>query len=399
MKAVYILILSSLLVATPPAATPRVFSLDPASLSKAKSRIEAKDSETTAALQKLREEADTAIKAGPFAVTHKERVPPSGDRHDYLSLAPYWWPDPKSKDGFPYIRRDGETNPESKRGTDANSLGQMAVTVETLALAWYFTGREPYAMRASQVLRVWFLDPETKMNPHFRYAQAIPGSTEGRAAGLIESRHFINVIEAIGLLHGSHTWRQKDQQSMVAWFREFVQWLRTSSNGKEESEAKNNHGSWYAAQLATFALFIDNIELARQTVAVAKARIAWQIETDGRQPFELQRTKSLGYSAFNLIALMTLAETGRRVGVDLYGWQSADGRSIRRAVEYIAPFADPQRQWAYQQITGADQVRERLALLLRRAGLIYRESHYEELRQRFLSGAIPEHRLQLVWPL
>jgi Alginate lyase len=218
MKAVYILILSSLLVATPPAATPRVFSLDPASLSKAKSRIEAKDSETTAALQKLREEADTAIKAGPFAVTHKERVPPSGDRHDYLSLAPYWWPDPKSKDGFPYIRRDGETNPESKRGTDANSLGQMAVTVETLALAWYFTGREPYAMRASQVLRVWFLDPETKMNPHFRYAQAIPGSTEGRAAGLIESRHFINVIEAIGLLHGSHTWRQKDQQSMVAWF-------------------------------------------------------------------------------------------------------------------------------------------------------------------------------------
>jgi Alginate lyase len=178
-----------------------------------------------------------------------------------------------------------------------------------------------------------------------------------------------------------------------------VQWLRTSSNGKEESEAKNNHGSWYAAQLATFALFIDNIELARQTVAGAKARIAWQIETDGRQPFELQRTKSLGYSAFNLIALMTLAETGRRVGVDLYGWQSADGRSIRRAVEYIAPFADPQRQWAYQQITGADQVRERLALLLRRAGLIYRESHYEELRQRDLSGAIPEHRLQLVWPL
>jgi hypothetical protein len=39
-----------------------------------------------------------------------------------MSLAPYWWPDPKSPNGLPYIRRDGERNPEIKQITDHAQL-------------------------------------------------------------------------------------------------------------------------------------------------------------------------------------------------------------------------------------------------------------------------------------
>ncbi len=349
-------------------------------------------------MEALRSEADKALKAGPFSVTQKERVAPGGDKHDYLSFAPYWWPDPKSKDGLPYIRRDGETNPDSKRGTDAPVIVEMATAVEALAIAYYFTGEERYAERSALLIRAWFLDPATKMNPNFRYAQAIPGQNDGRGAGLIESRHFIKVVDAAGLLGGSRAWTDKDGRALAAWFREFVDWMRTSPNGKDEAQARNNHGSWYAAQLACFALFIGDRELARKTAEAARDRIAWQIETDGKQPYELQRTRALGYSAFNLVALMTLAEAGKRVGVDLYAYQTKDGRGVRRALDYLAPYADAAREWPHQQINEMENARRDLAYLLRRASVAYREPKYEELLEKHLANGAAQQRWQLLWP-
>jgi len=377
-------------------AGPQLCSLDAARLRQTRSHLT--DAAPRPAMEALRREADVALKAGPFSVTQKERTPPSGDKHDYLSLAPYWWPDQKSKDGFPYIRRDGETNPDSKRGTDAPTIVAMASAVETLAIVYYFTGEERYAERAALLIRAWFLDPATKMNPNFRYAQAIPGHNDGRGAGLIESRHFIKVVDAAGLLGGSRAWTDKDGRALAAWFREFANWMQSSSNGKDEAQAKNNHGSWYAAQLACFALFIGDKELARKTAEAARDRIAWQVEPDGKQPHELQRTRALGYSAFNLVALMTLAEAGKRVGVDLYAYQTKDGRSIRLALDYLAPYADAAREWPHQQINETENARRDLAYLLRRASIAFREAQYEELLEKHLASEAAQQRWQLLWP-
>ena len=377
---------------------PRLCSLDAGRLGQTKSHLTARDAAMRPAMEALRRDADKALKAGPFSVTQKERTAPSGDKHDYLSLAPYWWPDPKSKDGLPYIRRDGETNPDSKRGTDAPLIGAMAGAVETLAIAYYFTGEERYAERAALLVRAWFLDPATKMNPNFRYAQAVLGHNDGRGAGLIESRHFIKIVDAAGLLGGSRAWTDKDGQALIAWFREFVNWMRTSSNGKDEAQAKNNHGSWYAAQLACYALFIGDKELTRRTAESARARIAWQVEPDGKQPQELQRTRALGYSAFNLAALMTLAEAGKQAGVDLYSYQTKDGRGIRRALDYLTPYADAAREWPHQQINEMENARRDLAYLLRRASVAFREMKYEGLLEKHLANEAAQQRWQLLWP-
>jgi hypothetical protein len=375
-------------------ARPRVFTLNPDVLQKSKSSLASQSAE----LMSLREEADKGLKIGPFSVTQKERTPPSGDKHDYLSLAPYWWPDQKSKDGLPYIRRDGETNPESKRGTDANVIGAMAGTVETLALAYYFTGEERYAERAAQLVRAWFLDPATKMNPNLRYAQAVPGHNDGRGGGLIESRHFIRIVDSVGLLGGTRPWTDKDQQALIAWFREFAAWMQSSPTGKEEADAKNNHGSWYAVQLSSFALFTGNEVLARKTVEAARARIALQFQPDGQQPEELQRTRGLWYSGFNLEALMALAEVGQKVGIDLYRFQTKDGRSIRRGIDFLAPYADSALMWPHQQINEMESARRELAYLLRRAAIAYHEPKYEKLLARHLVAEAAQQRWQLLWP-
>ena len=66
---------------------PRLCSLDAERLRQARSH--STDAALRPAMEALRREADKALSAGPFSVTRKERVAPGGDKHDYLSLAPY----------------------------------------------------------------------------------------------------------------------------------------------------------------------------------------------------------------------------------------------------------------------------------------------------------------------
>jgi catechol 2,3-dioxygenase-like lactoylglutathione lyase family enzyme len=358
-------------------------------------------SERTPAQEALLAEADRALKAGPFSVMDKQLVPPSGDKHDYMSTGPYWWPDPTKQNGLPYVRRDGERNPEHDTSqTDSHSLQVLFASVETLALAYRETGEERYAARAAELVRVWFLKTATRMNPNLNYGQAIAGRTEGRGTGIIETRGLAALTLALAWLSQSKAWTDSDQQAMKAWFRQYLEWLLTSDNGRKEASAGNNHGTWYDVQVASLALFTGDQDLARRTVDEAKRkRIAGQIERDGRQPLELARTLSFSYSLFNLQALFDLASLGDRVGVDLWHFQTSGGRSLRAALDLLAPYVDAGKAWPHQQIH-AIGLEERLGLasLLRRAALIYHEPDYEALLERLPAKEVRAARMQILWP-
>ena len=363
--------------APPQASTPQVFLLDAKQLEKSRAALKSGDKTLAPAWSKLEREAQKALSEGPFTIINKGVTPPSGDKHDYMSQAPYFWPDPHKPNGLPYIRRDGERNPEIKKITDHQSIDDLESAVETLALAYYFKGDQAHATKAVQLLRAFFLDPATRMNPNLEYAQFIPGVNTGRGIGLIETRGFTRIVDAVGLLKGSKALSGDDERALKDWFGRFLQWMIESKNGQEESAAKNNHGTYYDLQVVSFALFVGRPDLAKQTLEQAKQkRIAVQIEPDGRQPLELARTKAWSYSNGNLDGLTQLATLGERVGVDLWNFQTRDGRSIRKALDFLTPVALSEKKWDYQEIEGGVKP-EMLFPVMRRAAAIYRDKSYQ----------------------
>ena len=235
---------------------------DPAEMLAAKAK--AGSPEMRPLLDALKAEAEVILSADvAYSVMNKPFMPPSGDKHDYMSMGPYWWPDTTKPDGLPYIRRDGQVNPE-RALYDAIPMRTMDWEVTTLAVAYFYLEDERYAEQACRMIRSWFLDPETRMTPHMEYAQAIPGKVLGRGTGIIDARSFFRISESLALLEHSPHWTEQDHKALQTWYAEFLDWLLTSENGLDEADSGNNHGTWYDAIAVNLALFTGQDGVARQ---------------------------------------------------------------------------------------------------------------------------------------
>jgi hypothetical protein len=333
---------------------PAVYAMDAATLAANKQKIKNDDASLLPAYHQLLKEADKALQFQPVSVMEKKNNPPSGDKHDYMSIAPYFWPDPSKPGGVPYMNKDGQINPEVNEYKDKIYLAALCDEVSTLALAWYFSGNEHYANHAAKLLRVWFLDTATKMNPNINFAQAVKGRATGRGYGLIDTRHFVRLIDAIGLIQNDSSWSANDQKGMEQWFADFLNWMQTSKNGLAEMHTKNNHRVWYDEQRLSFALFTGDTSLAKTVVQQAKEQLEKQMAPDGTFPLELKRTISLHYTVFILDPFFTTADLAENVGEDLWNYETPAGKSLRKGFEAVLPYLLQEKEWTGQQIKPFD---------------------------------------------
>jgi hypothetical protein len=327
-------------------------------LEKARAMVQKKEPSIQPVLDALTKQADAALQKGPYTVMSKKYTPPSGDKHDYLSIGPYLWPVVSTSGVTTWAHKDGQANPGNRMGTDADAWGNFRNDVETLTLAWYLTGEDKYAQHAAKLIHTWYLDPKTKVNPNALYSQWLPGKATGTPVGTIDISPIGGLCNWLKIMESWQGWKAYYpdgtagyKREIENWMNQYLQWLTQSASGKKASELKNNIGSWYDAQAASVALFVGNTNIAKQMVERGKEKIASQINPDGSQPLELKRTKAFSYSLYNLSALTQLAETGNCVGVDLWDYQTADGRSLKKAIDFLAAYRKPDTKWPYQEIS------------------------------------------------
>jgi hypothetical protein len=301
-------------------------------------------------------QANEALGAPIATVVDKPQPSPTGDSHDYVSYARYWWPNPATADHMPFIRKDGHANMEQVALGDEARLQAMNENVRRLALGWAVTRRQDYAVRADAWLRAWFIAPETAMHPNLDRGQVALGhdGNRGRGEGILDAHEFIGTMDALRMLHGSPGLSGPDEAAVQGWFRRYLDWLLNSPIGKAEHAAANNHGSWFLAQSIAIARYVGRDDVARSLAEEDRSRIASQFEANGDQPLELARADGLTYSAFNLSAQFLVVRLAAGLGTDLLHFPASNGTRLANAVKGLRPYNDAPQKWPGHQYRKMD---------------------------------------------
>jgi hypothetical protein len=312
------------------------------------SAIVRKEAWTLESVRRLRFEAERRMKEGPWTVTAERPKGVALDVREYYSEAPYWWPVPEAP-AAPYVRRDGQLYP-NRFLANKNALNAMCDAVFTLGAAAFLLDDPRYAQRAARVLNTWFVNPKTRMNPTLEHAQAIPHVNQGRGAGIIDGRAFIRAVQGMEFLAQAGPWDPRDQAAVRKWFEEYLHWLVSSQNGNDEKRAGNSHASWWTAQVAAIATFVQDDPTQKMAFDYYRDRIfSRQIKADGSAPREEARTRSLTYSAFNLEAFTIVCRIARVNKVDLWSVRARIGATIGTVIYYLEPYLADPKKWTREQ--------------------------------------------------
>jgi hypothetical protein len=298
----------------------------------------------------VRRNAAAALQTGPWSVTtHRPKDVDAGP-NDYYSEGPYWWPDPRNPGG-PYIRKDGERNPERFMG-NRTDLGNMCSAVLSLGMGGFLLGDRRCGEHAAAVLSTWFVDPKSRMNPNLEYGQAVRGINTGRGTGLIDTVSMIHAAQGVMLLEQAGMLDAKLGDGVRQWYAAFLKWMTTSKKGLDEKQSGNNHATWWTAQVAAYATLTGD---------EAVKKMAWdhyrqylvpsEIRTGGDCPREEARTNSLSYSAMNLDAFSVICRVAETNGVALWKYRTEAGIGVETAFRYLMPFVQQPETWKKQQIS------------------------------------------------
>ncbi|MDN5284922.1 MAG: alginate lyase family protein [Mucilaginibacter sp.] len=305
-----------------------------------------KEQVTATLKQDILKEAAWAMKQQPITVTAETCTRSSGGKHDFYSEGDYWWPNPQNPGG-PYIQKDGLTNPQN---FVAHRLAMIRFSriIGALASAYKITGDKKYVTQALWHLKAWFINPETLMNPNLQYAQAIKGVATGRGIGIIDTIQLMEVVQGLEAMQTSPLIDKQTMEGIKSWFNQYITWLTTHQYGKDEMNAKNNHGTCWTMQAACFAKFTGNKEIMDFCRNRFKeVLLPSQIAVDGSFPLELKRTKPYGYSIFNLDAMTTICQLLSNKTDNLWTYQTSDGRSIKKGIEFLYPYLKDKNTWPY----------------------------------------------------
>jgi hypothetical protein len=292
--------------------------------------------------------ADKVLYENPVSIIAFTCDRSAGGIHDFYSEGDYWWPDPENPDG-PYIQRDGMSNPGNFT-EHRKAMIRLSQITGLMASAYKITGDVKYVKQAFLHLKAWFADTATRMNPSLLYAQAIKGRFTGRGTGIIDTIHLMEVAQAILVMEKAKCVDKQLLEAIKSWFSEYLNWLMTHQYSIDEMNAKNNHATCWVMQVASFARLTGDekiLDFCRQRYR--DILLPGQMAPDGSFPQELRRTKPYGYSLFNLDAMTMVCLILSDKNNDLMNFQTPDGKSLRKGIEFLYPFVADKNKWTFNQ--------------------------------------------------
>jgi len=389
---------------------------------------------TKSAVASLFTAAKKAMLAGPFSVTDKVLAPPSGSKHDYWSVASYYWPcnvpcnhtlwpdcsrwcmppltykDHKcvpasakenltcnQQSGLPWVSHDGYPRDRDQTGRylkgDRPRADGITLDASTLALAWWFSPDDSpigsqFVERAALLLRTFFLNSDTKMDPNMNYAQGVPGRFDGGVGGTVDFGRLWMLLDAIRLIEtqpsSASPWQQADRDGFRVWLAAMLDWWVYSADGQRARNITNNIGNAYDIQAMSMASFLHNATVAADIVAHdVRGRVELQIAADGSMPKEDARSNSFGYHSGNLLQFINLAaavnasvRVMKAAGIpadpgaaDLLHYANSRGGSILTALDWMAPYCkDNATSWPFPLTNNSG---EGIVTYLPRCRLVY----------------------------
>jgi hypothetical protein len=184
--------------------------------------------------------------------------------------------------------------------------------------------------------------------PNLLYAQAIKGRFTGRGIGIIDTIQLMEVVQGLLAMEAAPAMPRQELEGIRNWFARYLEWLTTFKYGKDEMNAENNHGTCWVMQSACFARFTRNdVLLSFCRERYKTVLLPHQMAANGSFPLELRRTKPFGYSIFNLDAMATICQIASVPSDDLWKFETADGRSIKKGIAFLFPYLSDKKSWPY----------------------------------------------------
>lgn len=354
----------------------------------AKNKAKIQDEYYNAAYKKLIKYADTMLPQQAESVMDKSKVASSGNKHDYCSLSYYAWPDESKPNQLPYVIKDGVPNPEYKE-YDYDRLVRLSDRINTLALAWYFSGEKKYAEKAIELVKVWFINKKTKMNPNLNYCQVCPGKNGGMGNNVLDGTMIADILNGIVLLEYYEGFSKQDQKALKKWVKAFSKQIQKTDWGKKNLQNNNNQGIAYDRQLLTYWSFIGERNDKRKNISgFNQRRLFKQLAADGSQPQETCRTRGYHYSWYNIHFISEFLIIAKNQNERIDQQVSDSGLSFYSAIDFLIPYlGKPKSAWQFQEISNWDDTQ----LMARRE--LYRIAH--SLEPKYLPvlnacGSIPQ---------
>jgi len=328
-------------------------------------------------VKKMVRDAKSLINMPLLAVTQKNFTAPSGDKHDFVAYGTYYWPNPDTKNGLPMVFRDGQINPDA--AGDWRRFIDLAYQAELFAVTYYFTGDEIYAQRAALLLRTWFIDKETRMNPNGNYSKIVIGASDGGYSVAGFGYRFRQIYDAAGILESSAAWTAEDKQSLMTWTKDFINWVETDRFAQIEKSANTNHGTFYDMIIAVQSLYIGDSKKAKERLLYfLNKRLDLQYNRDGSQPIEMKRENNFDYHRVNLMIAFDMAQMAESfTGIDIWNYPTPKAPVLRKAIEFLAPFLSGAQPWPFFK-KNTYKISDHLRWpLLRRAAVAYKDRNLD----------------------